>query len=101
MPGKKEKKHRFKKNPSDDLKTTLMNKYKDMFVDKLTQQDLRELQFYLKNQFDEKRQLNAEYKLKFESRLRHYFHEEVMKREIISIETLLGLLKPEDVKNRE
>lgn len=101
MPGKDEKKHRFKKNPSDDLKTTLMNKYKDMFVDKLTQQDLRELQFYLKNQFDEKRQLNAEYKLKFESRLRPYFHEEVMRREIISIETLLGLLTPGDVKKQE
>jgi hypothetical protein len=37
--------------------------------------------------------------LKFESRLRQYFHEEVMRREIVSIETLLSLLKPEDVKN--
>jgi len=101
MPGKNEKRHGFNKNPTDDLKTTLMNKYKDMFVDKLTQQDLRELQFYLKNQFDEERQLNAEYKLKFESRLRQYFHEEVMRREIISIETLLGLLTPEDVKKQE
>ena len=76
-----------------------MNKYMAMFVDKLTQQDLRELQFYLKNQFDEKRQINAEYKLKFESKLRQYFHEEVLRREIVSIETLLGLLKPEDVRN--
>ena len=78
-----------------------MHKYKEMFVDKLTQQDLRELQFYLKNQFNENRQLNIEYKLKFESRLRQYFHEEVLKREIISIETLLGLLRPEDVKSQE
>jgi len=78
-----------------------MHKYKEMFVDKLTQQDLRELQFYLKNQFNENRQLNTEYKLKFESRLRQYFHEEVLKREIISIETLLGLLRPEDVKSQE
>jgi hypothetical protein len=101
MPGKNEKKQRFNKNPTDALKTTLMNKYKDMFVDKLTQQDLRELQFYLKKQFDEKRQLNTEYKLKFETRLRQYFHESVMRREIISIETLLGLLTPEDVKKQE
>lgn len=101
MPGKNEKRYNFNKNQSDDIKTTLINKYKEMFVDKLTQQDLRELQFYLKNQFDENRQLNAEYKLKFESRLRQYFHEEVMKREIISIETLIGLLKPEDVKNQK
>ena len=78
-----------------------MNKYKEMFVDKLTKQDLKELQFYLKNQFDENRQLNAENKLKFESRLRQYFHEEVMWREIISIETLLGLLTPEDVKDQK
>jgi hypothetical protein len=84
---------------SDDIKTTLMNKYKEIIVDKLTQQDLRELQFYLTNQFDEKRQINAEYKLKFESKLRQYFHEEVLWREIVSIETLLGLLKPEDVKD--
>ena len=76
-----------------------MNKYKEIIVDKLTRQELRELQFYLKNQFNEKRQLNAEYKLKFESKLRQYFHEEVMSREIISIETLVSLLKPEDVKN--
>ena len=48
MRGKNEKGQRFDTNLSDDLKTTLMNKYKDMFVDKLTQQDLRELQFLLK-----------------------------------------------------
>ena len=78
-----------------------MNKYKEMFVDKLTKQDLKELQFYLKNQFDENRQLNAKYKLKFESLLRQYFHEEVMRREIISIETLLGLLTTDDVKDQE
>lgn len=92
-----EKRQNFRKNPSDDIKTTLINKYKTMFVDKLTQQDLRELKSYLQDQFDEKRTLNAEYKLKFESKLRQYFHEEVMKREIVSIETLVSLLNPEDV----
>jgi len=78
-----------------------MNKYKEMFIDKLTKQDLRELQFYLKNQFDENRKINPGYKLKFESRLRQYFHEEVMRREIVSIETLLGLLEPGDVEKPE
>jgi len=101
MPGKNKKRNNFNRNPSDDIKTTLMNKYKEMFVDKLTKQDLKELQFYLKNQFDENRQLNAKYKLKFESLLRQYFHEEVMRREIISIETLLGLLTTDDVKDQE
>jgi hypothetical protein len=97
MPERNENKHFLYENKPEDIKTTLMNKYRTMFIDKLTVQDLRELQFYLKNQFDEKRQLNAEYKLKFESRLRKYFHEEIMKREIVSIETLLSLLKPEDL----
>jgi len=78
-----------------------MHKYKEMFVDKLTQQDLRELQFYLKNQFNENRQLNTEYKFKFKPRLRQYFHEEVLRREIISIETLPGLLRPEDLRDQE
>ncbi len=88
-------------NPSDDIKKTLINKYRAMFVDKLTEQDLRELQFYLKKQFDDNRQLNAEYKLKFEALLRQYFHEEIMRREIVSIETLLSLLTPEDLQKPE
>jgi hypothetical protein len=88
-------------NPPDEIKKTLVNKYRAMFVDKLTEQDLRELQFFLKKQFGEKRQLNAEYKLKFETRLREYFHEEIMRREIVSIETLLSLLTPEDLQKSE
>ena len=101
MPERNKKKHIFDVDPADDIKNTLMNKYRAMFIDKLTEQDLQELQFYLRKQFDEKRQLNAEYKLKFESRLRQYFHEEILRREIVSIETLLGLLNPEDLKKSE
>ena len=98
MPGEDMDQNIFHENSPDEIKKMLMNKYRDMFVDKLTQQDLRELQFYLRNQFDEKRRINAENKLKFESLLRRYFHEEIMRREIVSIETLLSLLKPEDIK---
>jgi hypothetical protein len=101
MPERDEKNLILKVNPPDDIKQTLMNKYRAMFVDKLTEQDLRELQFYLKKQFDEKRRLNVEYKLKFESLLRQYFHEEILRREIVSIETLLSLLMPEDLKKPE
>ncbi len=101
MPERDEKNLIFIVNPPDDIKQTLMNKFRAMFVDKLTEQDLRELQFYLKKQFDEKRRINVEFKLKFESRLRQYFHEEIMRREIVSIETLLSLLKPEDLKKPE
>ena len=101
MPENDQDQNSFHENSPDRIKKILMNKYRDMFVDKLTQQDLRQLQFYLRNQFDEKRRINVENKLKFESLLRRYFHEEIMRREIVSIETLLGLLKPEDLQNRK
>ncbi len=98
MPGKDLDKNIYHENSPDEIKKMLMTKYRDMFVDKLTQQDLQDLQVYLRSQFDEKRRINAENKLKFESLLRRYFHEEIMRREIVSIETLLSLLKPEDIK---
>ena len=87
------------KTSPDDVKTSLMDKYREMFVDKLTVKDLEELQFFLRQQYDKERGWNSEYKLKFEFKLRQYFHEEILKREIASIETLLGLLQPQDLKN--
>ena len=75
-----------------------MNKYREMFIDKLTLQDFEELQLSLKKQYDKEHGWNSEYKLKFEFKLRQYFHEEILKREIASIETLLGLLQPQDLK---
>ena len=88
-----------KKTAPDEVKTSLMDKYREMFVDKLTPEDLEELQFYLRQQYDKELGWNSEYKLKFEFKLRQYFHEEVLKREIASIETLLGLLQPQDLKS--
>jgi hypothetical protein len=35
--------------------------------------------------------------MKFEVKLRQYFHEEVLRREIVSIETLLSLMQPQDL----
>jgi hypothetical protein len=92
------KKRTRNKTASDEVKTSLMNKYREMFIDKLTPQDLEELQFYLRQQYDEKRGWNSEYKLKFEFKLRQYFHEEILRRELASIETLLGLMQPQDLK---
>ena len=69
-----------------------------MFIDKLTLQDLEELQFYQKKQYDKEHGWNNAYRKKFEFKLRQYFHEEVLLREIASIETLLGLLQPQDLK---
>jgi len=87
-----------KKTASDEVKTSLMNKYRETFIDKLTPQDLEELQCYLRQQYDIEHGWNNEYRLKFEFKLRQYFHEEILKREIASIETLLGLLQPQDLK---
>jgi hypothetical protein len=85
-------------NGDDDIKKSLMNKFGETFIDKLTKKDLDEFQFFLKKQYSRESGWNSEYKLKFESKLRRYFHEEVMKREIASIETLLGLLDQRDLK---
>jgi len=75
-----------------------MNKYGEIFIDKLTPPDLEELQLYLGKQYDKEHGWNSEFKQKFESKLREYFHEEVLMREIASVETLLGLMKPEDLR---
>jgi hypothetical protein len=85
-------------NETNDVKSSLISKYRDIFIAKLSPEDLRELQFYLKNRFRENRTLDADYTVKFEEKLRQYFHEEILKREIVSIETLLTLLRPEDLK---
>jgi hypothetical protein len=77
---------------------SLVDRYRTILVEKLTAGDLRELQFYLRNQFDENRNLNREYKEKFEGKLRRFLHEEILTKEIIGIEELIRNLKPEDLK---
>jgi hypothetical protein len=86
-----------KDSSSDDVKTLLMNKYREIFINKLSRQDLDELRFSILNQYDQNLGWNREYKLKFESKLRHYFHEEILRREIVSIEALIRLMNPEDL----
>jgi hypothetical protein len=87
-----------KKTTDDEIKTSLMDKYRETFIEKLTPQDLEELQLYRRKQYDKVSGWNSEYKQKFEFKLRQYFHEEVLMREIPSIEILLGLLQPHDLK---
>jgi CRISPR/Cas system endoribonuclease Cas6 (RAMP superfamily) len=81
----------------EELKKSLINKYKEMFIEKLTRKDLDEFQFYLKKQYDNEHGWNREYRMKFELKLRQYFHEEVLRREIASIETLLTIMQPQDL----
>jgi hypothetical protein len=92
------KKRTRKKTATGEVKTSLMNKYRETFIDRLTPQDLEELRFYLRQQYDKEHGWNNEYRLKFEFKLKQYFHEEILTREIASIETLLGLLQPQDLK---
>jgi len=87
-----------KKTADEEIKTSLMDKYRETFVDKLTRQDLEELQLYRRKQYDKERGWNDEYRQKFELKLRTYFHEDVLRREIASIETLLMLMQPGDLK---
>jgi hypothetical protein len=77
---------------------SLADRYRTILIEKLTAGDLKELQFYLRNQFDENRNLNREFKEKFEGKLRRFLHEEILTREIIGIEELIRNLRPEDLK---
>jgi DNA-binding MurR/RpiR family transcriptional regulator len=86
------------KNPFDKMKQSLMDRYQETFIRKLTRQDLAEFQTYLKDEFDPTKGWDLKSRLKFESKLRNYFHEEIIRREIASIEAVLELLKPEDLK---
>ena len=92
------KKRTGKKTADEEIKTALMDKYRETFVEKLTLQDLEEIQLYRRKQYDKERGWNSEYKQKFELKLRKYFHEEVLRREIASIETLLGLIQRQDLR---
>jgi len=87
------------KIPSDEMKQSLMNRYGETLIQKLTRQDLDEFQTYLKGQYDPGKGWNHKNRLKFESKLRQYFHEEVIRREISGIEAVLKVLTPEDLKN--
>jgi hypothetical protein len=78
---------------------SLKERYRTILAEKLTREDLRELQSLLRNQFDEKGNLDRENRERFEGRLRRYLHEETLTREIIGIEALIRSLEPGDLKD--
>ena len=82
----------------DPLKEILLRRYRVTLVNKLTPQDLEELKCYLEKEFDEQRNIVPEFRLKLEEKLRIYIPEEVMKKEMINIETLLSYLTVDDLK---
>ena len=84
---------------SDELGRSLRARYRTTLIEKLTRKDLKDLKFYLENQFDKEDNLNMEYKGKFEWTLRKYLHDEVLTREITGIEALIRILQPEELKS--
>jgi hypothetical protein len=82
----------------EDLKWYLMNKYRTLLTDKLIPEDLEEFQYCLRHQYDPERGWDREYLTRFVLKIREYMQEDVLKREIAGIESLLTLMKPEDLK---
>jgi hypothetical protein len=81
----------------DDLKWYLMNKYYALFVDKLTREDLEELRYCLRHQYDPKRGWDRDHLRRFVLKMKEYMEEEILKREIAGIVSLLTLMNPEDL----
>jgi hypothetical protein len=82
----------------EDLRWYLVNKYRPLLISKLTPKDLEEIQYYLRRHYDTKRGWDHEYVKKFIRKLKEYMPEEILKREIAGIETVLTLVKPGDLK---
>ena len=82
----------------EDLKWYLLNKYRVLFTDKITRNDLEELQYCLRRQYDPERGWNREYTKRFVLKMGEYLQEEILKSEIAGIESLLTLMKPEDLR---
>jgi hypothetical protein len=83
----------------EHLKWYLMNKYRTLLTDKLTPQDLEEFQYCLRHQYDPERGWDREYLTRFVLKIREYMQEDILKREIAGIESLLTLMKPEDLNH--
>ena len=81
----------------DDLKWYLVNKYRALFIDKLTQKNLEELRYCLKHQYDPERGWDRVYLRRFVLKMKWYREEEILKREIAGIVSLLTLMNPEDL----
>lgn len=79
----------------------LKARYRAILVERLTAADLAELQFSLRNRFDEKGNLDPEYQEKSEWKLRTRLHEEILTREITGIEPLIRSLEPGDLKKKD
>lgn len=81
----------------EEMKRSLIDRYRETLIGRLTPRDLAELQSYIRNQYDPVKGWDAGNRLNLEEKLRHYFHEEIIRREISSIEAVVQWLTPEDL----
>ncbi|HVN74498.1 MAG TPA: hypothetical protein VMT44_07895 [Methanoregula sp.] len=81
------------------IKAELLAKYRTTFVDRLTRRDLEELKSLLRNKFDPDRRINREYLDRFAFKMREYLHEEIITREMATLEALVEMLQPEDLRS--
>jgi hypothetical protein len=88
------------KGDQNEMKTVLMKKYRDLLLEKMTEEDPDELRYYLTRQYDKEHGWNDECRKRFEQILRTFMHEEILRREIAGIETLLQLLSYEDIRKK-
>ena len=81
-----------------EIKGSLVERYRESLIGRLTPQDLSEFQSYIRGQYNPVKGWDARCRRKFETKLRQYFTEEIIRREIAGIETVLQLLTPEDLR---
>ncbi len=92
--------HRFSHEIArEDLKNSLMERYRDLLINRLTRGNLERLQLYLAHQYDARHGWNHEYRRRLVLKLQGYMTEEILTREIAGIETLLRLMTPDDLEN--
>jgi len=83
----------------EDLKWYLLNKYRVLFIDRISRDDLEELKYYLRQQYDPKTGWKREYTQRFVVKMGEYLQEEILRSEIAGIASLLALMKPEDLRD--
>lgn len=84
----------------DDLRWYLMNKYRSILVDRLTAEDLEELRLCQRRCFNSKSGHNREFLRRFVMKLREYVPDEILRYEITGIESLVMLMRAEDLPDR-
>jgi len=85
------------RDAKDDLRWYLMNKYRAILIDRLTADDLEELRICQRRGSGTNNGRDREFLHRFVMKLREYLPEEILRYEIAGIESLVILMKAEDL----